>query len=148
MRFRHRRDREPEEPGGEDELSGAWHDSDLAAEVVAFFEGRLVEFYTFKGRLLPAWVALNRLAHADRSELVTLVGGAARGTLRAPWATTERFIAGRVLAQAPTPELLDQLQSQVLVPVELEMLSRSTAEGLDAEQVLAAAVSALDAHAG
>lgn len=55
---------------------------------------------------------------------------------------------GRVLAQAPTPELLDQLQSQVLVPVELAMLSRSTAEGLDAEQVLAAAVSALDAHAG
>ena len=51
-----------------------------------------MDFYTFKGRLLPAWVALNRVAHADRSELVTLVAGAARGPLRAPWAATERFI--------------------------------------------------------
>ena len=148
MRFRRRRDTEPEEPHGEDEQSRAWHDSDLADEVVAFLDGRLVDFYTFKGRLLPAWVALNRLAHADRSELVSLVGGAARGPLRAPWATTERFIAARVLAQAPTPKLLDQLQSQVLIPVELDMLSSSKAKGMDAEQVLAAAVSALDAHAG
>jgi hypothetical protein len=45
-------------------------------------------------------------------------------------------------------QLLDQLQSQVLVPVELAMLVRSKPEGLDAEQVLALAVSALDAHAG
>jgi hypothetical protein len=148
MRFRHRDAEEPEEPHGEDELAAAWHDSDLAEEVVAFLEGRLVDFYTIKGRLLPAWVALNRVAHADRSELVTLVAGAARGPLRAPWATTERFIAARVLAQASTPTLLDQLQSQVLVPVELAMLSRSKSEILDAEQVLAAAVSALDAHAG
>jgi hypothetical protein len=148
MWFHRRHGREPYEPDGEDELSSAWHVSDLADEVVAFLEGHLVDFYTFKGRLLPAWVAVNRLAHADRSELVTLVGGAARGPLRVPWATTERFIAARVLAQAPMPELLDQLQSQVLVPVELEMLSHSEARGLDAEQVLAAAVSALDAHAG
>jgi hypothetical protein len=148
MWFRRRRDIEPDEPDGEDELCAAWHDSDLADEVVAFLDGRLVDFYTFKGRLLPAWVALNRLAHADRSELVALVGGTARGPLRAPWATTERFIAGRVLGRAPTSQLLDQLQSQVLVPVELAMLSRAKAEGLDAEQVLAAAVSALDAHAG
>jgi hypothetical protein len=148
MWFHHRRGREPDEPDGEGELSAAWHDSDLADEVVAFLEGRLVDYYMFKGRLLPAWVALNRLAHADRSELVALVGGAARGPLRSPWATTERFIAARVLAQAPTPKLLDRLQSQVLVPVELAMLIRSKPEGLDAEQVLALAVSALDAHAG
>jgi hypothetical protein len=147
MRFHHRRDDEPEEPPGEDELSSAWHDSDLADEVVAFLEGRLVDFYTFKGRLLPAWVALNRVAHADRSELVALVGGTARGALRAPWATTERFIAARVLSQAPTPKLLEELQAQVLVPVELDMMS-SKAKSFDAEQVLAAAISALDAHAG
>jgi hypothetical protein len=148
MWFHRRRDREPDEPDGEDELSAAWHDSDLADEVVAFLDGRLLDFYTSKGRLLPAWVALNRLAHADRSELVALVGGTTRGPLRAPWATTERFIAGRVLGQAPTSQLLDQLQSQVLVPVELAMQSRAKEEGLDAERVLAAAVSALDAHAG
>ena len=45
--------------------------------------------------------------------------------LRAPWATTERFVAARVLARAPTPSLLDELQSQVLVPVELALLNRS-----------------------
>lgn len=149
MRFRRRRDEPPEEPGdeGPDELSGAWHDSDLADEVSAFLEGRLVEFYTFKGRPRPAWVALNRLAHADRSELVALVGGDRRGRLRAPWATTERFVAARVLAHAPTPARLDQLQSQVLVPLELALVDRAKAQGLDAEQVLAAAVSALDTHA-
>ena len=141
MWFRRRHDREPEEPGGAHELSGASHDSDLADEVAAFLEGRLVDFYTLKGRLLPPWVALNRLAHADHSELVRLVGGS-------PWVTTERIIAARVLAQAPTPKLLDQLQSQVLVPIELKMVLHAKVEGLDSEQVLAAAVTALDAHAG
>jgi hypothetical protein len=42
---------------------------------------------------------------------------------------------------------LDQLQSQVLVPVELKLLSHARARDLDAEQVLAAAASALDTHA-
>jgi len=148
MWFRRRRDKGPDEPDGEDEVSGDWHDSDVADEVSAFLAGRLVEFYTFKGRPLPAWVALNRLAHAHHSEVVILVGGATRGRLRAPWATTERFVAARVLAQAPTPTLLDQLQSQVLVPVELKLLSHARARGLDAEEVLATAASALDTHAG
>lgn len=53
-----------------------------------------------------------------------------------------------MLAQAPTPELLDQLQSQVLVPVELKLLRLARVEGLDAEQVLAAAADALDTYAG
>jgi hypothetical protein len=148
MRFRRRRDREPDEPEGEDELSNAGHDSDPADEVAAFLEGRLAGFYASKGRELPAWVALNRLAHADRSELITLAGDAAGGPVRAPWAATERSIAARVLAQAPTPELLDQLQSQVLVPVELKLLRLARAEGLDAEQALAAAADALDTYAG
>jgi hypothetical protein len=65
--------------------------------------------------------------------------------LRAPWAT-ERFVAAGVLARAPTPSRLDELQSQVLVPVELALLNRSQTESLGAEQVLAAAVEALDAH--
>lgn len=141
MWFRRRHDKEPEEPADSHELSGAWHDSDLADEVAAFLEGRLVDFYTLKGRLLPPWVALNRLAHANHSELVRLVGGS-------PWATTERSVAARVLAQAPTPKLLDQLQSQVLVPIELRMVLHAQVEGLDSKQVLAAAVTALDAHAG
>jgi hypothetical protein len=148
MWFRRRHEGEPEQPGDAHELSGAWHDSDLAEEIAAFLEGRLVDFYTFRGRLLPAWLALNRLAHADHSELLRLVSGAVRGPARPPWATTERFIAARVLAQAPTPQLLDQLQAQVLVPIELKMVLHAKVEGLDAEQVLAAASTALDAHAG
>lgn len=148
MWFHRRHDREPEQPGDAQEPTGAWHDSDLADEVAAFLEGRLVGFYTFRGRLLPAWLALNRLAHADHPELLRLVSGAARGSVRPPWATTERFIAARVLTQAPTPQLLDQLQSQVLVPIELKMVLHAKVEGLDAEQVLAAALTALDAHAG
>ena len=51
-------------------------------------------------------------------------------------------------ALTPTPKLLDQLQSQVLVPVKQSLVSRSTADGLDAKQVLAAAIRAMDAHAG
>jgi len=133
MWFR-RHERAPEQPGDAHELSGAWHDSDLTDEVAAFLEGRLVDFYTFKGRLLPAWLALNRLAHADHSELVRLVSGAARGSIRSPWAATERFIAARVLAQAPTPKLLDQIQSQVLVPIELKMVVQTKVEASTASR--------------
>jgi hypothetical protein len=56
--------------------SRAWRDSGVADEVEACLAGRLVEHLTATRQPVPAWAVLNRLAHADRSELVRFVEGA------------------------------------------------------------------------
>src|ERR687897_327436 len=50
------------------DMSRAWRDSGLADEIQAFLAGRLVNHLTAYRQPVPAWAALNRLAHADRSD--------------------------------------------------------------------------------
>jgi len=148
MRFRrsrHDRGSEARGPGGEP--FRAWHDSGLADEVAAFLAGRVVDRYAAQGRLAPTWAALNRLAHGDREELLDVAAGAVRSSTQR-WATTERFVAARILAQATTQARLEALQSQVLIPLELQFIARDDADHATADQVLQAAVQALDTYAG
>jgi hypothetical protein len=145
---RSRSDDDPDDPGPGAEPFGAWHDSGVANEVVAFLEGRLVYHYAATGRVAPAWAALNRLAHAARPELARLAAGGIPACSLPRWATSERFLAARILAQAPTPERLDALQSEVLMPLELRLIDQSSTEDLGVEQVMAAATHALETFAG
>jgi hypothetical protein len=138
---------EPGDPAPRKEPFGTWHDSDVADEVEAVMEGRAAYYYAATHGRASAWVALNRLAHARMPELVRLVAGTVRASSVPSWATTERFLAGRILAQAPTPSLLDELQSQVLIPLELDLMGRCRTQDLGAEQVLEEATQALDTFA-
>jgi hypothetical protein len=141
-------------PAGEpdDELasSRAWRDSGLADEVEAFLGGRLVDYMTASHQPVAAWAVLNRLAHADRSELVGFVEGAnidwvVHPSSRQPyWVASERFVAGHLLALARTPEDLGRLQRAALVPLELELIERTKIEQLTADQVLELAARAVD----
>jgi hypothetical protein len=130
--------------------SRGWQDSDLADEVEAFLTGRLAGHIAATGQAMPAWAALNRLAHADRSELMHFVEGVPPDRLRhpssaeAPWVATERFVAEHLLARAPTPTELARIQLAVLVPMELNLITRSRIDRLTAEQVLEAGAEALD----
>jgi hypothetical protein len=98
---------------------------------------------------------LNRLAHADRSELVRFVEGANVDWTAHPspgqpyWTASERFVAGHLLARARTPEDLGPLQRATLVPLELGLIERTKAERLTADEVLELAAEAVDSlHPG
>ncbi|HEX6417973.1 MAG TPA: hypothetical protein VFZ77_05740 [Acidimicrobiales bacterium] len=141
--------REGPDPGGLP--PHPWHDSGLADEVEAFLAGRLVDHMAAQHRPVPPWTALNRLAHADRAVIAGLVAGAGlersaySGAVH-PWAMTERFAAAQFLARARTQTELQALQQTTLVPLELDLVERARRDRLTPEQVLEAAVDALDSY--
>ena len=82
---------------------------------------------------------LNRLAHADHSDLLRLVEGAADwmahpSSGQAYWVAAERFVAAHLLARARTPGDLGRLQCAALVPLELVLIERAKVERLTADQ--------------
>ncbi|HKH07134.1 MAG TPA: hypothetical protein VKA65_18345 [Acidimicrobiales bacterium] len=131
----------------------AWVDSGVAAEVEAFLAGVLVDHLAGHRQAVPTWAALNRLAHADHSQLVRLVGGAGLDPLAASacrvhaWAEPERFVAAQMLAtDGATPEGLWRLQRDVLVPTELSLIDRTRGEALTAAGVMDIAMEAVRVH--
>jgi hypothetical protein len=159
MRFPHfwhfRRPDPPSGTGAELVSSRAWRDSGLADEVEAFLAGRLVEHLCATRRPVPAWAVLNRLAHADRSELVQFVEGANVDWTVHPssgqpyWAPAERFVTGHLLARARTPEDLGPLQRAALVPLELGLIEQTKVERLTADEILELGAEAVDSfHPG
>lgn len=151
MRFPHFwHDAEPSEPGDGLPDPQDWADSGVADEVIAFLAGRLVDHLVATSQPVPPWAVINRLAHADRAEIVRLVEGLRplathQSGARCAWTVSERFIAGHLLAAAPTPEDLRRLQQASLVPLELDLIDRGAVDRLTADLVMAAASDALDA---
>lgn len=139
---------------GEAPAERAWQHSGVGDEVEAFLAGRLVDYMATRHQPVPAWAALNRLAHSDHDTLALLVEGAGldttgRSVAPHPWAAVERFAAAQIMIRAPTAERLAGLQRSTLVPLELDLVERARLDRLTAEQVLDAAVAALDTyHAG
>jgi hypothetical protein len=151
MRFPHFWHRQtPSDPDDEPTTSRAWRDSGLADEVQAYLAGALVDRLSATRQPVPVWAVLNRLAHADRADLLRLVEGAdvdwvAHPSSRQPyWMPAERFVAGDLLAAARTPEDLGRTQRATLVPLELALIERSKIERLTPEQVLNESAEALD----
>jgi hypothetical protein len=139
----------PSDPDDWYASSRAWRDSGLADEVEAFLSGRLVNRLTATRQPMPAWAVLNRLAHADHSDLLRLVEGAADwmahpSSGQAYWVAAERFVAAHLLARARTPDDLGRLQRAALVPLELVLIERTKIEQLTADQVLQLGAEAVD----
>jgi hypothetical protein len=135
-RFRHRP--EPDRPGNHPGESRSWRESEIGDEVSAVLEGRAAGYFAVRGQPIPPWAVLNRLAHADWSQLTRLVEG------NKPGLTTERFVAGHLLARAATPDRLRQIQREVLVPLEMQLIDRGKVDRLTADEVLEAGAEALD----
>lgn len=95
----------------------------LGRETEAFLSGRLVQTWHDQWLMVPAWGWLTVLAHGGPDEVAALSDTA---TYWSPsersWSLALSFLAGEILARAPTPEALRDLQRTVLVPLELEML--------------------------
>jgi len=141
-----RRVERPTSPGDDGPSAG----SALADEVEAFLNGGLVELCAAQGSEVAPWMVLNRLAHGDLTQMQRL----ARGEAGAPsmnaynraWAMAQASLALQMLASRPDRDDIRRIQSDVLVPLELGLVSQSNREPFTLGQVVAKARDALDRH--
>ncbi len=122
-RRRHRRRADAEHEDVE-ESTDAIFDSDVVADCEAFLLGRYAESLEARSEPVPVWAWTNVLAHGCREDVCRASAGG-----RVGWSSTRRW---RVARTAAAGELLDRvgsgasladMQREVLVPLELELVS-------------------------
>jgi len=102
-----------------------------AARVVEACEwllaGRYVELCEREGVAVPGWAWVNLLAHGGPRDLVAARHPSATGAVDAPsgaWRQARAFLCSEVLGRTgPDAARLVQLQSQALVPLELQLMA-------------------------
>jgi len=92
----------------------------LTAEAARLLLGRAADGCT-QTQPIPAWVAINALAHSDSERLASMAGDWYRAPCGA-WAATLGYLASQLLTLAPSDAELLELQREVLVPLELRLL--------------------------
>ena len=137
-------DRELDEP--------ASPERQLADETEAFLDGTLAELLAGRLRSLPPWLLINRIAHGDVDELrglvqgdiapLTIVGGPV-GYNRT-WAMAQRALVLHLLGSGRDHDEIRRVQRKVLVPLELQLITRSTTRSLTLGSIVIDAVDALD----
>jgi hypothetical protein len=109
----------------------------------AFLTGTYAELVADEPGDVPAWIVLNRVAHATADELRTLVAGDA---LRPSWFDAEQRVAARVLdSAAGDDDEVRRIQRAALVPLELWLAGPGRETQLGADAVLALAGESLAA---
>jgi hypothetical protein len=125
-------------PGG----ARTWRPSDVGDEIAAVLQGRAAAYYVDHQQPMPPWAAQSprlrrpRRAGPPRRGLRSGPGAFDDSALRLGHA--ERFVAGHLLARAPTADELRRLQLRALIPVELRLIERSKVDHLLADQALEA----------
>jgi len=98
---------------------------ELAAECEAFLAGRYPEYLRYRGHPIPVWAWTNPLAHAPEGQLRKMIS--TRGDAMGPaggWPLACCYVAGELLDLAEWRGPLTEIQATVLVPLELELVSR------------------------
>ncbi len=97
----------------------------LARECEAFLDGTLAEYWDERGVDVPVWAWTNLLAHGDESRIGESVLRPYRPRRAArSWRIARSYLAYRVLDHTDAEFTLADLQTSVLVPLELEMAAR------------------------
>jgi hypothetical protein len=97
---------------------------ELVEECEAFLEGRLVERLVDIGAPVPAWAWTNLLAHGTPEQLADPpIHGRRPGCALWAWSQGRALLAAEVLDRAAASGTLRTLQREVLVPLELELMS-------------------------
>ena len=102
----------------------------IALESEAFLLGSLVEYWDDKGMEVPVWAWMNRLAHGTArqiGECVTRSDKPRRAGRR--WRVARSYLAFELLDLTDLECTLAELQSSVLIPLELEMAARPDVAG-------------------
>jgi hypothetical protein len=94
----------------------------VAKECEAFLTGTLAEYWDGRGTVVPVWAWTNLLAHGSEE----LIGESGTHPLRPrrpgrSWRIARSFLAYELLETVESGVGLEDLQSQVLIPLELEM---------------------------
>lgn len=97
----------------------------LASECEAYVSGTLAEYWEERGTAVPVWTWTNLLAHGSESLI--------RDSLHRPpkprrtgrsWRIARAYLSYQVLDLATADSTLEELQSTVLRPLELELAAR------------------------
>ncbi|HUE07645.1 MAG TPA: hypothetical protein VMP41_09465 [Acidimicrobiales bacterium] len=101
----------------------------LGLECEAYLNGTLAEFWEEQGTAVPVWTWTNLLAHGSESQIHDSVYQASkpRRTGRS-WRIARSYLAYQVLDLAWDFKL-EEFQSNVLQPLELELAARPDVEG-------------------
>jgi len=98
----------------------------LANECTAFLNGTLAEYWDDKGLTVPVWAWTNLLAHGNEDRIADAVARprCARRMAR-NWSVARSYLALEILGLLEESLSLEELQCEVLIPLELELSSRS-----------------------
>ena len=98
----------------------------LVTECEAFLKGTLAEYWDGRGLVVPVWAWTNLLAHGSEGLIGESVVRPSRP--RRPgrsWRIARSYLAYQVLDLTDARFTLADLQTSVLIPLELEMAARS-----------------------
>jgi hypothetical protein len=97
----------------------------IALECEAFLLGSLVEFWDEKGVEVPVWAYMNLLAHGTARQIGECIFGDNNpGRTGHSLRVARSYLAFEVLDLTDLEFTLAELQSSVLIPLELEMAAR------------------------
>jgi hypothetical protein len=120
---------------------------DLTAECEAFLSGGYTRYLEDRGAPIPVWAWTNLLAHATEQEIRSMVSASGpRARASARWRDACSYVAGEVLDLAERRGSLCELQATVLMPLELELMSRREAASWAPGQWVAAVMAILHEH--
>ena len=102
----------------------------IARESEAFLLGSLVEYWDDRGIAVPVWAWMNLLAHGTARQVGECVFRPDKPRrVGRSWRVARSYLAFEVLDLTDVEFTLAELQSSVLIPLELEMAARPDAAG-------------------
>jgi hypothetical protein len=120
--------------------------STIAAECSAFLSGEAAALLESRGRIRPCWAWLNALAHGPESDLERQARSLGRPSTRGRWETANAFLAGELLATSRRGSSMEALQSDVLVPLELDLLAGSAPAIRTPAEYVSSVLDLLESH--
>lgn len=94
----------------------------VVAGCEAFLNGTLAEYWERQGFSVPVWVWTNLLAHGSADQIAESVSRPSRSRRTArSWRIARSYMANELLDVTNGPHQLEAMQSDVLIPLELEM---------------------------
>ena len=98
----------------------------VATECEAFLNGTLAEYWDEKGVIVPVWAWTNLLAHGSEGLIGESVLRPSRPRRAGrSWRIARSYLAYQVLDLTDARFTLSDLQTSILIPLELEMAARS-----------------------
>ncbi|HWD54503.1 MAG TPA: hypothetical protein VG346_05240 [Acidimicrobiales bacterium] len=94
----------------------------LARECEAYLSGTLAEYWEAQGTAVPVWTWTNLLAHGSDGQIADCVHRPAKPPRTGrSWQIARSYLAYEVLDLTSEDISLEELQSTVLIPLELEL---------------------------